>query len=136
MTIRRSRVVITAVVVEILAVGTLVLIPAALLFWGGVATAANAEADLQRYGRWIGPTAGFLFCLLGGWWVARRLDSDQEWNGLALGLVAAILDVGLLVYAGAPFAWVFVLSTVGRILAGYLGGLVRKGLFHPNPIQM
>jgi hypothetical protein len=127
MTIRGRRVVITAVVVEILAVAALILIPAGLVIWGGVATAANAEADLQRYGRWVGPTTGFLFCLLGGWWVARRLDSDQERNGLALGLLAATLDVGLLTYAGAPFAWVFVLSTAGRIVAGYLGGgLARK----------
>ena len=122
MTIRKRRVVITAVVVQILAVATLILIPTALMIWGGLSTLANAEADLQRHGRWVGPAAGFLFCLLGGWWVARRLDSDQGWNGLALGLTAAALDVMLLTFAGAPFAWVFVLSTAGRIVGGYLGG--------------
>jgi putative Mn2+ efflux pump MntP len=87
----------------------------------------NAEADLQHYGRWVGPTAGLLFCLLGGWWVARRLDSDRERNARAVGLSVAALDVGLLVYAGAPFAWFFVLSTAGRIAGGYLGGgLARR----------
>jgi hypothetical protein len=126
MTIRGRRVVITGVVAEILALVALILIPTALMIWGGLSTAANAEADLQRYGRWVGPIAGFVFCLLGGWWVARPLDSDQEWNGLALGLLAATLDVGLLMYAGAPFAWVFVLSTASRIVAGYLGGGVAR----------
>jgi apolipoprotein N-acyltransferase len=134
MTIRAPRVVITAVVMEILAVAALILIPTTLLFWGGIATAANAEADLQRYGSWVGPIAGFLFCLLGGWWVARPLDSDQEWNGVALGLLVTTLDVALLTYAGAPFAWVFVLSTAGRIVAGYLGGeLARKRRTKQNP---
>jgi apolipoprotein N-acyltransferase len=131
MTIRAGRVVIAAVVVEILAVATLILIPTIFMVSAGLTTAGNAEAELQRHGRWVGPAAGFLFCLLGGWWVARRLDSDQEWNGLVLGLLAAILDVGLLAYAGAPFAWVFVLSTAGRVAAGYLGGgLARKRSSH------
>jgi apolipoprotein N-acyltransferase len=93
----------------------------------------NAEADLQRHGRWVGPTVGFLFCLAGGWWVARRLKSDQEWNGLAVGLLAAVLDVALLVYAGAPFAWVFVLSTAGRIAAGYLGGDIARRRARQEP---
>ena len=132
MTIRTTRVVVTAVVAETLAVVALILVPTVLMIWGGFTTAANAEADLQRHGRWVAPIAGFLFCLLGGWWVARRLDSDQKWNGLALGLLAATLDVGLLTYAGAPFAWIFVLSTAGRIVAGYLGGELAVSKLTPK----
>ena len=126
MTIRWRRVLITALAVEILAVAALILIPSVLVMQGELASPSNAEADLQRHGRWVGPPAGFLFCLLGGWWVARRMDSDQKWNGLALGLLAAMLDVALLTYAGAPFAWIFVLSTAGRIAGGYLGALARR----------
>lgn len=125
--IRGRRVVIIAVIVEILAVASLILIPTALMFRNGLVTVENAEADLRSYGSWVAPAMGFLFCLMGGWWAARRLDSHHEWNGITVGLLAAALDVALLFYAGAPFAWVFVLSTGARIAGGYLGGRIAQG---------
>ena len=58
----------------------------------------------------------------GAFWVARRLSDSHIANGLALGIPAAALDVGILVAMGAPFKPIFALSNVGRVLAGVIGG--------------
>jgi hypothetical protein len=134
MRLRIRRIVITAMMTEVLAVISLIAVPTILTLWfGSVATLGSIEPSLQRHGRWVGPTSGFLLCFLGGWWVARGMESDQQRNGLAFGLLAAASDVGLLVFAGAPFAWVFVFSAVGRIAAGWTGsGLGRKAHLKSN----
>jgi hypothetical protein len=122
MKFRTRRIIITALIAEFLAVAALIAVPVALTIFGGVALFGSAEADLQRYGRWVAPIAGFPFCLLGGWWVARRWDRDRQWNGLALGLLVAGLDLALLAVAGAPLAWIFIVSTALRVGGGWLGG--------------
>lgn len=125
MKFRIRRIIITALVAESMAVAALIAVPVVLTIYGGVALFGSAEADLQRYGRWVVPISGFPFCLLGGWWVARRWDHDRLWNGLAFGLLVAVLDVALLAFAGAPLAWIFVVSTALRVGGGWLGsGLV------------
>ena len=115
---RIVRILVTAFAVEILAVLVLVLIVAIF----GPSDPAAAEAYAKDLGYWVGPIAGFVFCLLGGWWVAKGLDTPPLVNGLLLGIAVAAIDITILVLAGEAFQTVFAVSNVGRVIAGTLGG--------------
>jgi hypothetical protein len=112
------RILLVGIAVEILAILTLVVLVAVL----GPSDPAAARAYAERLGYWLGPIAGFVLCLLGGWLVARPIPSYQTVNGLALGAFVAAIDVALLLAGGAAFRVVFVVSNVGRLVAGALGG--------------
>lgn len=118
MKIQIGKTLVTAFVVEILAIAVLVI--AVALFGPGEAEADQAWA--AETGRWLGPLAGFLFCVLGGWFVARTATSDRVIHGLALGVTVALIDVALLVAGGSGFEMIFLISNVGRVVAGAFGG--------------
>ena len=118
MRIRIGRILAVAILAEILAVLTLVVI--VTLF--GPSEQAAAQAYAERLGFWVGPIAGFLFTLIGGWWVARSLANSRLLNGFVLGVVVAGIDISILVLSGADFMPVFAISNIGRIIAGSLGG--------------
>lgn len=118
MQIRVGRILLTAIVVEVLAVLALVLLVVIL----GPSDQAAAEAYAIRLGFWVGPIAGFVFCLAGGWWVAKGLSVSHVLHGLVLGAMVAAIDIGILVIGGAEFHPVFAVSNGGRIIAGAIGG--------------
>jgi hypothetical protein len=120
MTIRWGRIVIAAVAAEVLGVLSLVLLVA--LF--GPSESAAAQAYAQRLGFWVGPISGFVFCLLGGLWVARGLTRGRVLNGVLVGVAGAGVDAGILAVMGdlVPFEPVFAVSLAGRVVAGTLGG--------------
>ncbi len=118
MKVRIARTLITALVAEILAIAGLVI---AVALFGPSEAEAAAEWAAET-GWWFGPVAGFILCLVGGWFVARGATSDHVVHGLLLGVVVAAIDVGLLLAGGAEFQMVFVISNVGRVVAGGVGG--------------
>lgn len=122
MKLRIGRILITAFVVEVLTILCLVLLVALL----GPPDRTAAQAYAQRLGYWVGPIAGFLFCLLGGWFVSRRLSSAHVLNGFVLSLVVAGIDISILIAGGAAFAPIFFVSNIGRIIAGSLGGWTAR----------
>jgi hypothetical protein len=75
----------------------------------------------------VGPLAGLALSFLGALWVSRGLDSGRLLHGFLFGLVYALVDVALLVVAQAPFAWLFVASDGGKVLAGLAGGVLAAG---------
>lgn len=124
MSIRVGRILAIAIVVEALAILGLVIVVALL----GPSDPDSARAYAERVGYWFGPSAGFVLCIAGGWFVARRLTEGQVLNGLALGVAVAAIDIALIVAGGAAFQFVFVASNVGRVVAGTLGGwLASRG---------
>jgi hypothetical protein len=124
MKIRLVRILIAAIAAEVLGVIALVIVVA--LFGPSEKTAAEAYA--MKLGFWVGPISGFVFCLLGGFWVARGLANAQVLNGFIMGLAGAGIDVAILAVTGTllPFEPIFALSNVGRIIAGTLGGWLAK----------
>ena len=80
----------------------------------------------ERLGRWVGPIGGTLCSFLAAFFVARPLTSGRITNGVAVGFFLAVLDVVLLVASQAPFQWLFVVSNLGKILAGYIGGVASS----------
>ena len=111
---------VAALAIEILAIAVLVVLVA--LF--GPRDPSAAQAYAERMGLWVGPVAGFVLCGLGGWWFARRMQRRHLLNGLILGAAVAAIDVALLMASGSAFRTVFLVSNVGRVVAGTLGGLV------------
>jgi hypothetical protein len=118
MHIKVGRIAIAVIAAEILGVLSLVIL--VVLFGPSDRTATQAYAE--RLGFWVGPISGFVFCLLGAFWVARRVIDSHITNGLALGIAAAALDIGILIAIGTPFKPIFALSNVGRVFAGIIGG--------------
>ena len=118
MYIRPGRILVVAILAETLAVLTLVL--AVALF--GPSEPSAAQAYAERIGLWVGPIAGFLMTLAGGWWVAKDLANFQLRNGFVLGLVVAMIDISILLLSGADFQLIFAISNIGRVVAGSLGG--------------
>ena len=121
MSLRVRRLAIAAPLAELIPVAVLTaLLP--LLLASGRGTLVYQIMQAQRLALWVGPMGGFVACALGGWWVSRRAFVDAERNGLTLGVVVAGFDLALLVLSGAPFGALMVLSAIGRIAGGYVGG--------------
>ena len=112
--------VLLSVAIEVLAVLVLVLIVALL----GPSEPAAAQAYAERLGKWVGPIAGFVLCLGGGWLVARHLSEGHVPRGALLGAMVAAIDMAILVASGATFQPLFAFSNLGRLVAGSLGGLL------------
>ena len=104
----------------------MILILIALVATFGPSEPASAQAFAERLGRWVGPVGGALCSFLAAFCVARPLTSGRITNGVAVGVFLAVLDVVLLVASQAPFQWLFVISNLGKILAGYIGGVASS----------
>jgi hypothetical protein len=121
MSLSVRRLAIAAPLAELIPVAVLTaLLPILLASGGGTLVYQIIEA--QRLALWVGPISGFVACALGGWWVARGTFADTERNGLTLGVAVAAFDVALLAVSGAPVGALMVLSAIGRIAGGYVGG--------------
>lgn len=120
-----------AVVIEGLAI--LVLVGVVAVTGPGDPVAARAYAEDLGY--WLGPLAGFVLCVGGGWLVSRRSGSRQVSRGLLLGAMVVGIDVTLLVASGATFQPILALSNMGRLVAGALGGrFAALGAGHGTPV--
>ena len=122
MKIRWLRLIPAAIVAELIPIIALIAIVA--LF--GPGDPAEAEAYATRLGPWVGPLGGALATFLLAIWVARPLATGHVLHGALLGVLVALLDAGLLVAGSTPFQWLFVVSGLGRIVAGSLGGYLAS----------
>jgi hypothetical protein len=123
--LRLGRLFVATPITELLAVAGM-LAPALAQFAVLKATVTARMFEMQAIALWSGPAAGFLFCVLGGWWVARGARGAHERDGVILGAAVAVIDLTLLIASGAPFGVLMVSSAVGRVAGGYCGGMVAK----------
>lgn len=112
--------VVGAIAAEVTAI--LILICLVAIF--GPNEAVQAQAFAENLGAWVGPLAGVVLSFVVALWVCRGLTSGHLLHGTLFGLLYAILDVAIIVAMQAPFAWLFVASDAGKLLAGIAGGLV------------
>jgi hypothetical protein len=120
---RIGRTVIAALAIEGLAIALLFVLVAMF----GPHDGAAAPAYAERLGQWVGPVSGAALCSLGGWWLTRKLSSGHVLHGLALGALAAAIDIALLLMSGAAFRMVYVVSNGARLACGGLGGWLASG---------
>ena len=120
MKIRWIKLIVGPIAAEVMAI--LILVALVAIF--GPRNQAQAQAFAEKLGAWVGPLAGVALSFLGALWVSRGLTSGHLLHGTLFGLVYAILDAAIIVAAQAPFAWLFVASDAGKLLAGIAGGWV------------
>jgi hypothetical protein len=118
MGLRWGRILAAAVTVEIAAIALLVAFVAAI----GPKDPEAAAAFAEWLGQWLGPLAGTVGCFLGGWWASRSMPTRHIVQGAMVGVIAAAIDVALLLAGGASFRLLFVASNLARIIAGGFGG--------------
>src|SRR5262245_27299392 len=115
MSLRVGRLLIGTPIAELLAVAGL-LLPTIVGFATLKATVTERMFAMQTIALWSAPIAGFVLCLLGGWWVARGAATAHVRNGVALGVAVAAIDLVLLVASGAPFGVLVMLSVTSRVI--------------------
>ncbi|HZL94802.1 MAG TPA: hypothetical protein VFB99_14195 [Vicinamibacterales bacterium] len=125
MSLRVGRLLVATPITEVFSVAGL-LVPALVGFATTRATVTARMFEMQAITQWSAPLAGFLLCVLGGWWVARCAHTAHERNGVVLGGAVAGIDLVLLVASGAPFGLLMVSSVASRIVGGYAGGVIAR----------
>jgi hypothetical protein len=125
--IRWGRVVLAAVLSEVLVVAVLIVVTTAYRFViapGRTAVEYAAFGDLAGY--YVAPAAAGLASFLGALWVGRKLTSAFVANGTLVGIVAVVLTSGFLFVARPEDRLMYGVSFALRILGGYLGGAVAQ----------
>ena len=122
------RLLIGALLVEIGAIIVLVVFVA--IFGPNEYHAAQVYAE--RIGLWVGPIAGAILTFIGALVVTRRLRQGRVLHGTLFGLCVVLVDVTILLAMKAPFEWIFVISDAGKLIAGYLGGVLSARCESPR----
>ena len=125
--IRWKRVLIAAFLSEVAVMALMSTIMALRAF---VIAPTLSGGELQEFGELVGyyvaaPAAAFA-TFLWSYWAVRKLDSRFVANGLLVGIVATLLSVGFIVTARPEHRWMYVLSFLLRIAAGYWGGVAAQ----------
>ena len=114
---RWGRIILAVILAELAAVVLLVV----LVFLTGPSDPDGATRYAEEIGRWVGPVGGSLATFFAAWWAARGSAKPLA-SGVAVGAIAAVLDVAILLVSADRFDWLFAASNVLRVVAGFLGG--------------
>jgi hypothetical protein len=125
-TVNWIRIIVASLVAEVLGIVALLAIFPVVIS-GGISTLGTVELQLQSHALWVGPLAGSVLCLIGGWWAGRK-SRNRLAHGIRVGVLAAVIELVLLVVAGAPVGQFMLTSIGGRLLGGYAGGKVFSGI--------
>jgi hypothetical protein len=127
MRIHWLKLILGSVIAEIAAI--LLLVSLVAIF--GPRDAETAQVYAEKLGRWVGPLAGGIFGFLGAVWLGRSLPGGEIVHGALFGLLLALVDTVLLFSMRAHFEWIFVVSNLGKVAAGVMGGLVAAHRRNP-----
>ena len=79
------------------------------------------------------PPGSFVTCFLGALWVGRRIESRFILHGTLVGVVAALIYVGLTRAQPEPLA--YVVAHALKLAGGACGGFVAQRRRLPSPAQ-
>lgn len=134
MKLRPGKIALAAVTAEIFGLLSLVVL---VVVFKPASDDAAVQTFAEHLGTWVGPITGFVFCCLGGFWVAKGSEHPIG-NGFAMGCAGVVLDVLSGLGFGAHFEWLLVFSNAGRVAGGTLGGwltqLPRESGQHGNSV--
>jgi dolichyl-phosphate-mannose--protein O-mannosyl transferase len=128
--IRWGRVIAAAVLSEFGAISVLMVVTLVCFFlFARNRTVAEFQQLGVRTGYYVAPLASGLATFLSALWVTRRLTTHFVLNGTLVGIAAVILTMGFLFSARPEDRFMYVVSFILRIVAGYLAGLMAKARF-------
>ena len=116
-----GRVVVAVLLGEIVPILVLV---GVIAIWGP-ADAGEVDLFAGRAGAWVGPIAGALTLFVVAYWAGVN-SSRPLLQGTVIGVAVALTDFAILFSTGASFAWLFVVSNGGKVVAGMAGGWVVR----------
>lgn len=124
-----GRVLLSVIIAEVLPIVVLVVI---VIVYGMNRSAGSptAEEFAPRAGNWVGPIGGFLATLVMARWCVSGANALRLAHGLAVGVGTALLDIvfGFCLGGRGAVETIFIVSNLGRVLAGFLGyWLASKG---------
>ena len=79
------------------------------------------------------PPGSFITCLLGALWVGRRIESRFILHGTLVGVVAALIYIGLTRAQPEPFA--YILAHALKLVGGACGGFIAQRRRAASPAQ-
>ena len=79
------------------------------------------------------PPGSFIMCFLGALWVCRRIESHFILHGTLVGVVAALIYVGLTRAQPEPLAYIVAHALI--FVGGASGGFVAQRRRSPSPPQ-
>jgi len=82
------------------------------------------------------PPGSFIMCFLGALWVCRRIESRFILHGTLVGVIAALIYVGLTRAQPEPFA--YLVAHALKLAGGACGGFIaqwRRSSSPPQPIH-
>ena len=79
------------------------------------------------------PPGSFVMCFLGALWVCWRIESHFVLHGTLVGVVAALIYVGLT--RAQPEPSVYIVAHALKLVGGACGGFVAQRRRSPSPAQ-
>jgi putative membrane protein (TIGR04086 family) len=87
----------------------------------------------DKFLHYTAPPGSFITCLLGALWVGRRIDSRFILHGTLVGVVAALIYIGLTRAQPEPFA--YILAHALKLVGGACGGFIAQRRRSPSLSQ-
>jgi putative membrane protein (TIGR04086 family) len=85
----------------------------------------------ETFLHYTAPPGSFVTCFVGAWWVARRIESRFVLHGVLVGVVAALIYVGLTRAQPEPLAYIFAHAL--KLAGGACGAIVAHRRRTPSP---
>jgi hypothetical protein len=128
--IRWGRVIMAAFLAEItviLMIGAVIM--AHRLWIAPDQTPAESRAFGEIAGYYVGPAGGALMTFLFVLWAGRKLNARFVLHGVLIGIAGVLLTAGFIFVAKPEHRFMYVVSYVLRMGAGYAGGLAARARF-------
>ena len=87
----------------------------------------------ENFLHYTAPPGSFIMCLLAALWVCRRIESHFILHGTLVGVVAALIYIGLTRAQPEPF--VYIVAHALKLLGGASGGFIAQRRRSPFPPQ-
>lgn len=85
----------------------------------------------DKFLHYTAPPGSFIMCALAAFWACRRIESHFILHGTLVGVVAALIYVGLTRAQPEPFA--YIVAHALKLVGGACGGFVARRGQSPSP---
>ena len=125
--VRWGRVVVAALLSEVMVIAVLFLVIGAFRFVVAPGlSAAEYDAFNDRASYWVAPFAAGVAAFLSALWAVRKLPSGFMANGIMVGAIAVLISLGFVFTAKPEDRFMYEVSYLLRLVGGYLAGFTAQ----------